>query len=105
MYSGYGIAFDSAASLSFNNVTVRNFIIFDVDNSSPYRADKRKNSFLVLGEGPTFGINWSFGSPEKTSKINFSKANTKFCLSLHYNIDNSYLFVNGQEIFIFQSRQ
>ena len=24
-----------------------------------------KNNFLILGKGPTFGINWSFGSPEK----------------------------------------
>ena len=30
--------------------------------------------------------------------INFTKVNTKFCLSLHYNRANSYLFVNGIEI-------
>ena len=30
--------------------------------------------------------------------INFTKANTKFCLSLHYNRVNRYLFVNGKEI-------
>ena len=30
--------------------------------------------------------------------INFTKAKTKFCLSLHYNHDDSYLFVNGKEI-------
>ena len=30
--------------------------------------------------------------------INFSKGNIKFCLSLHYNGANSYLFVNGTEI-------
>ena len=30
--------------------------------------------------------------------INFTKTNTKFCLSLHYNGSNSYLFVNGTEI-------
>ena len=35
--------------------------------------------------------------------INVTKANTKFCLSLHYNVDNSYLFVNGKEIFKFQA--
>ena len=35
----------------------------------------------------------------KVLSINFSKANTKFFLSLHYNADNSYLFVNGKEIF------
>ena len=35
----------------------------------------------------------------KKIAINFTKANTKFCLSLHYNADNNYLFVNGKEIF------
>ena len=53
----------------------------------------------VLGEGLTYGINGSFGSPEKKFNINFTKANTKFCLTFHYNADNSYLFVNGKEIF------
>ena len=38
----------------------------------------------MLGESPTFGINERFGSPEKKISIDFSKANTKFCLSLHY---------------------
>ena len=32
-----------------------------------------------------------------------SKANTKFCLSLHYNGDNSYLFVNGKKFFKFKT--
>ena len=31
---------------------------------------------------------------KKNFIINFTKANTKFCLSLHYNADNSYLLVN-----------
>ena len=44
---------------------------------------------LILREGPTFGINGSFGSTDKKFIINFSNANTKFCLSLHYNADNS----------------
>ena len=29
--------------------------------------------------------------------INFTKEKTKFCLSLHYNVADSYLFVNGTE--------
>ena len=41
---------------------------------------------LVLGEGDNFGINGSFGAPEKQFSINFSKAQTKFCLSLHYMV-------------------
>ena len=36
--------------------------------------------------------------------INFSKAYTKFRLSLHYNGANSYLFVNGTEIFKFKAK-
>ena len=30
--------------------------------------------------------------------INFTVTKKKFCLSLHYNGRNSYLFVNGTEI-------
>ena len=56
----------------------------------------------MLGEGPTFWINESFGSAGKKISVNFSKANTKFCMSLYYNADNSYLFVNGKEIIKFK---
>ena len=36
--------------------------------------------------------------------INFSKTNTKFCLSLHYNGKEGYLFVNGKEIHKFKAK-
>ena len=39
---------------------------------------------------------------EKKIDISFSKAKTKFCLSFHYNSDNSYLFVNVKEIYKFK---
>ena len=39
----------------------------------------------------------------KKSSVNFSEANTKFCLSLHCNGDNSYLFVDGIEISKFKA--
>ena len=32
------------------------------------------------------------------NNINVSKVKTKFCLGLHYNADNNYLFVSGKEI-------
>ena len=84
---------------NFDNEFAKNVIIFGVDNNSSSHADNPKNNFLVVSEGPTYGINGSFGSEEKKFSINFSKANTKFCSSLHYNTDNSYLSVNGTEIF------
>ena len=36
--------------------------------------------------------------------INFSKDNVKFCLNLHYNGANSYLFVNGTEMHKFKAK-
>ena len=36
--------------------------------------------------------------------INFIEDNKKFCLSLHYNGGNSYLFVNGTEIIKFKPK-
>ena len=90
-YNGQGIVFDGEGSWSFGNVFARIVVIFGVDNSSSSHTDNRKNNFLALGEGPTQSINDSTGSPEKKISINFSKANTKFCLSLHYIGDESYL--------------
>ena len=57
----------------------------------------------MLGEDPTSGIDRRFSSPEKKFRKKFSKANTKFCLGLYYNADNSYLFLNGKEIFKFKA--
>ena len=34
---------------------------------------------------------------------NVSAENKIFCLSLHYNGDNSYLFVNGKEVTKFKA--
>ena len=35
---------------------------------------------------------------------NFTVDNKIFCLSLHYNGDNSYLFVNGKEVTKFKAK-
>ena len=42
-------------------------------------------------------INYSVGKPEKGFGINFTKK-IKFCVTLHYNTDESYLFVNKTRI-------
>ena len=41
---------------------------------------------------------------KKLYKISFTGKNKKFCLSLHYNGANSYLFVNGKEIHKFKAK-
>ena len=99
VYSGYRITFDSGGSWSFDNDTARNIMIVSVDSSSSSHVDHRKNNVLILSLSSTYGINGNFGTAEKKFTINFTKSNTTFCfLSLYYNDDNSYLFVNGKEI-------
>ena len=90
------MTFGGEGSWNFGNDFVRTVVIFGVDNSLSSHTYNRKNIFLVLGEGPTYGINESFGPPGKKFSINVSKTNTKFCLSLYCNGDNIYLFVNGK---------
>ena len=41
---------------------------------------------------------------QKMYSINFSKDQTKFFVSLHYNGANSYLFVNGKESHKFKAK-
>ena len=55
--------------------------------------------FLLIGEGPIGDINGSIGVSEKKFSTNFSKGKAKFWLSLHYNDDDSYLFVNRTKIY------
>ena len=102
MYSGYRTTIGNSGSWSFDNNTPRNVIIFGVDNSSSSQSDNLKNDFFNIRWVSNFWNNGSFDLPEKKVSINFSKANTKFCSSLHYNANNSYLFANEQEIFKFK---
>ena len=52
--------------------------------SSSTKIDNRKKGILILGKGPTQGLEHTL-SAEKMYSINFTKKNTKFCLSLHCN--------------------
>ena len=71
--------------------------------SSSTKIDNRKKGILILGKGPTQGLEHTL-SAKKLHSINFTNKNTKFCLSLHYNGAKSYLFVNGTEIIKFKAK-
>ena len=63
----------------------------------------KKKDILVLGIGPAQGLEHAL-TAEKIYSINFTVTKKKFCLSLHCNGANSYLFVNGTEIYKFKAR-
>ena len=71
--------------------------------NSSTKNDNRKKDILILGKGPTQGLEHTL-SAEKMYSINFTEHNKKFCLSLHYNGANSYLFVIGKEIHKFKAK-
>ena len=62
-----------------------------------------KKDILVLGIGPIQGLEHVVIA-EKMYSINYSVTKKKFCLSLHDNGTNNYLFVNGREIYKFKAK-
>ena len=83
--------------------TGRNVIIFREDMSSSTKTDRRKKDILILGKGLTQGLEYTLPA-KKMYSINFTINNKKFCLNLHYNGANSYLFVNGTEFYKFKAK-
>ena len=71
--------------------------------SSSVPVDDKKKDVLILVEGSTQRVNDTTLTAEKNYSINFTESRKKFCLSLHYNGANNYLFVNGVEIHKFKA--
>ena len=104
-YSGCGIAFDRTSSFSFpGGGNGQNVIIFGVDMNSSIHVDNKGKDILILGKGPTQGLGEHSLTAEKMYSVNFTDHRKKYCLSLHYNGANSYLFVNGTEIYKFKAK-
>ena len=71
--------------------------------SSSIHIDNQKKDVLVLGRGPTQGLEKTL-TAEKMYSVNSTVTKKKLCLSLHYNGTNSYLFVNGTKIIKFKAK-
>ena len=103
-YSGYGVGFDRRSSFSFPvGGFGQNVLIFGTNMSSSSHIDNKKKDILVLGKGPTQGLEHTL-TAEKMYQNNFTVTKGKFCLSLYYNGANSYLFVNDTEIYKFKAK-
>ena len=59
---------------------------------------------LILGEGPTQGLDDTTLTAEAKHPINFTQSGKRFVLSLHYNESNSFLFVNTTQIYQFEAK-
>ena len=75
------------------------------DLSSSVHANNRANNILVLGKDFIQGVNDTTIYAENMYSNNFTRTNKKnVCLTLHYNGDSSYLFVNSKEIVNFKAK-
>ena len=104
-YKGYGICFDEGGTFSKGNINnERNVLIFGVDGSSLVHTNNKANNIYVMGDLFVQGINHTTLYAEKVYSQNFTQPSKKFVLSLHYNGDDSYLFVNGKQELKFKSK-
>ena len=55
-YPGYGIGFDRKGFFSIGDEIGRSVIIFGVEMSSSSHIDNKKKDILILGKGPTQGL-------------------------------------------------
>ena len=63
--------------------------------SSSAHIDNKQKDNLILGEGPTQGLDDTPLTAEAKYPTNFTQPSIRFALSLHFNKSNSFLFVNG----------
>ena len=111
-YKGYGICFDESEEFihvrkegNFNHTTpARNVKIFGADMSFSKHANNKANNIYVIGKDYIQKINDTTIYAEKMFYRNFTDPGHNFILSLHYNGDNSYLFVNGTEELKFKTK-
>ena len=104
-YEGYGICFDEGGTFSKGGINnSRNVVIFGVHENSLVHANNKANNIYVMGDLFVQGINDTTLYAEKVYSQNFTAENKKFVLSLHYNGDDSYLFVNGKQELKFKAK-
>ena len=65
--------------------------------SSSVQINNKGKDILILDEGPKQGLDDTTLTTEAKYPMNFTQTNKRFVLSLHYNGNNSLLFVMLQK--------
>ena len=76
----------------------KNVIIFGADMGSSAHFDNKEKDILILGQGPTQGLERIELTAETKYLNNFMQPRKKLVLSLHYNGSNSFLFIKATKI-------
>ena len=93
-YSGYGIGLGTRVEYLLPDSSIgKNVIIFGADMSSSAHINNNGKD-----KGRAQGLDITLAAKTQYS-INFTRPGIKFCLGLHYNRSNSFLFVNATKIY------
>ena len=111
-YKGYGICFDERSQFGHtltkdgraHTRNGRNVLIFGVDMSFSAHVTNRANHIYLMCDVLTQGINDTTLYVEKNYWRNFTDPGKQFIISLHYNGDESYIFVNGRQELKFKAK-
>ena len=111
-YKGYGICFDERSEFGHtiteggraHTTDAINVLIFGADMSFSVHATTRAHHIYLMSTDLTQGINDTTIYAEKNFYRNFTDFGKTFVSSLHFNGDNSYLFVNGKQELKFKAK-
>ena len=66
--------------------------------------DNKGKNISIFGEQTTQGLDGITFTAEGKYPINFTQFGKRFVLSLHYNVSNSFLFVNDTKVNQFKAK-
>ena len=99
------MGFNFRLEFSFTDGSMgKNVTIFGADMSPSAHVDDKNKDILILGEGPTQGLDDTTLTAEAKYPINCTQPRKLFVLSLHYNGNSSLLFLNAVKIYQFKAK-
>ena len=87
--------------ISYNTLVYSNYSRY-LENSSSVHTDTRKK--ISFGECPAQGLDDTSITAEAKFSINFTESGKSFVLSLSYNGNNRFLFVNATKLYQFKAK-
>ena len=82
----------------------KNVIIFGTDMSWFMHIDNKGKNISIFGKQTTQGLDGITFIAEGKYLITFTQFGKRFVLSLHYNVSNSFLFVNATKVNQFKEK-
>ena len=105
-HDGIGVFFDARDGYGGTGLNeYRNLILYGGDMKNSSHKTNKNHHIYIIGKSFTQGLQYgaTIYAEHDYIKVNGSQVNKKFILSVHYNGDNSYLFINGGKQFQFKA--